>query len=262
MAYGSCTPDPQCSGELPCCPQVITPGLSFALGLSLGEALSCAFMHFTAFQACEEGGDPFEADVPFVKGEDFEVCFVCTLAFWFWAAKLGPPPTGCAFIAGMCGDFDLGLGGGPTTPLAVSRGTAAPNMVTSFRALRDQLLGRSTAGQRWITLYDQHSPALIHAVPTRPWLIWQISDALGAWLPAVQALVDGQGASVTITPAMMTDWLAILDELQAAVPADTAAAMQEERARLDLPSFVGLAMEHGAGALRGCRHRPDVRRRL
>jgi hypothetical protein len=169
-------------------------------------------------------------------------CVSCMIGIWMYMVGLiDECPDSCGgdlFTAFVCGF--LGDGGGP---LAVRPAGAAPAFVPTLRALRDQVMATSAAGQRYVQLHETHSAALMRVVPSRPWLVWMIGDALPAWLARLNALVLGQGAAVTITQPMMDDWLAILAEFQAGAPAETAAVIQQELDRLDLPSFVGLNMD-------------------
>ncbi len=268
MGYLSCTPHAECLGEGPCCPTVVTPGLGFLVGAPPLGGVGCGLVRLSVVPGGEcIGSGPglslvlaFLADGIVGELEDvpaFESCFVCTLALWFYFARLDPFPEGCFDgTIGQCEEPTLGELGGEA--LTRPRGAAAQDVPGTLRALRDQVLANSTAGQRWIALYGEHSPAIVRAVPSRPWLIWQISDALVAWLPALAALATGQG-DPTITPAMIDDLNAILAELEGAVPADTAAAIRTERDRLELAGYVGLTMtqartrfEGNGGPTAGC----------
>ncbi len=206
------------------------------------------------------GQDMQELYFPFIDfdGPDAppDDCVSCIFAIWMsLTGQLLECPEACgsdflaAVVCGFLEDIEP-LGAAPATP----------SFLGTLRALRDQIMSTSAAGQRYTQLHATHSPALMRVVPSRPWLVWMVGDALGAWLPALNALVTGQGASVTITQSMMDDWLAILAEFQAGAPADTAAVIQQELDRLDLPSFVGLNMdeararfeERGVDAPAGC----------
>jgi hypothetical protein len=189
------------------------------------------------------GQDMQELYFPFIDFDGLDAppidCVSCMFAIWMsLTAQIPECPEACGsdfFAALICGFLDdIGpLGAAPATP----------SFLGTLRALRDQIMATSAAGQRYTQLHTTHSPALMRVVPSRPWLVWMVGDALGAWLPALNALVTGQGAGVTITQSMMDDWLAILAEFQSGAPAETAAVIQEELDRLDLPSFVGLNMD-------------------
>lgn len=256
MGYLSCTPHATCLGEGPCCPTVVTPGLGFLVGTPpLGDA-GCALVHLglTPGGECIGENPDVELLLSFLAGgisgseevSDFEACFVCTLSLWFHFARLGPFPEGCFDgDIGQCDEPILGeLGAGSP------RGGGVGDLPGTLRLLRDQVLAGSTAGQRWIALYAEHSPAVVRAVPSRPWLVWQLADALVAWLPALAALATGQGAP-TITQAMIDDLQAIVTELEGAVPAATAAAIRDERDRLGLAGYVGLSTTQARARFEG-----------
>lgn len=250
--YLSCSPSLSCEGEGACCPSEVQVGQSLLIPNPFRLEVPGPSTHRTVRMNLMSGGECYGQDMqrlnfvfvnPFQS--DAELCLACLFAFWMTLADVTQVcPTDCLddeTADALCGTLDVGEGGGPFG--ARGGGAPAPDLVGTLRSLRDQVMASSTAGQRYTGLYTTHSGALARVVPLRPWLVWMVGDASAAWLPALQALVSGQGAGVTITQTMMDDWLAILAELQAGAPPATATAIQQELDRLDLPSFVGLTMD-------------------
>lgn len=253
MSYVSCSPPLEC-------PSTLGPASIFELAnpLAGSDAIDYAEGEVTVMAGgtCYgQGTQLFRLAFP--SGPAFtgaEACLAC--AFEMWAALRGEEvcPANCGSeVAVLCTLFNA-FGGANFGPQPAAAG---PTLVDTLRALRDQTLVNSAAGQRWIALYDTHSPALSRVLWHRPGLGVSIGKALGTWRPALAALVTGQGTAVTISQAMMDAWLAILDEFAANAPSDTQAAIAAERALLDLPSYVGLTMTAAlerfeAGGTPGC----------
>jgi hypothetical protein len=257
MAYLSCEPHASCGDDAAeCCPTVIdatTP--PFRVGNPfLGRVLGACTLVRASLLSAGECFDEERTDnlsFLFLGGpvlDDVEACLACAFGLWGYFMRLVPSPVGCelAFL-------DACVGLGPATPGPSLRplGVFPTDYIATLRAVRDQLLQRSARGQRYIQLYEARSPALVRAIPLRPWVMFQIADALPAWLERLTALLTGQGSTVTITQPMVDEALAILAELEGAADTDTAAAIRTERDALDLPSYVGLTAEAALARFEG-----------
>lgn len=256
MAYLSCEPHAPCgASEAECCPPVIGPGtLPFLIGnpfLAGLAGLLCTPVRLSllgAGECLEGGGAPEALSFLFLDEDvftDVERCLACAFGMWGYFMKLVPFPVGCELVfLDSCLEKE-------STPSLRPLAPVPADYIGTLRAVRDQLLQRSARGQRYIQLYDARSPALVRAVPLRPWVMFQIADALPAWLERLTALLAGQGSTVTITQPMVDELLAILAELEGAADADTAAAIRTERDALDLPSYVGLTAEAALARFEG-----------
>ncbi len=252
--YLFCDPSVSCETEEACCPSDVQVGQSLQIPnpfrLSLPGATAGQFpvrMNLMSGGECY-GQDMQEAIFYFLDfgapGAPNDDCLSCLVGMWMYLANLiSECPADCSpdslFGSFLC--FFLSEGPELLARPAGSAGTSG--FLATLGALRDQVMAASAAGQRYTQLYVEQSPALIRVVPSRPWLVWMIGDALPPWLTALNALVAGQGAGMTISQSMMDDWLAIVAEFQAGAPPATAAIIQTELDRLDLPSFVGLTMD-------------------
>jgi hypothetical protein len=252
--YLFCDPSFSCETEDACCPSDVQVGQSLMIPnpfrLELPGATAGQFpvrMNLMSGGSCY-GQDMQEAIFYFLDfdslGAPDDDCLSCLVAMWMYMASLIPEcPADCSpdslFGTFLC----LFLSEGPELLARPAGGPGTPGFLATLGTLRDQVMATSAAGQRYTQLYVDQSPALIRVVPSRPWLVWMIGDALPPWLTALNALLAGQGAGVTITQQMMDDWLAIVAEFQAGAPPATAAVIQAELDRLELPSFVGLNMD-------------------
>lgn len=245
MAYLSCEPHAPCVGDDgECCPAVIdatTDPFSVGNPFLSGLAGACALVDVDLLSAGECIGGGSDRLAYLFLGESalsgVEGCLACAFGLWGYFMQLVPFPVGCEFpFLGAC------VGATPTGPGLPLRplGAFPTDYIATFRGVRDQLLERSARGRRYIELYDARSPGLVRAIPLRPWVMFQIADALPAWIERLTALLAGQGGTVTITQQMVDQALAILAELEGAVDPDTAAAIRAERDALDMPSYVGL----------------------
>jgi len=112
-----------------------------------------------------------------------------------------------------------------------------------FRAVRDDVMAQTLQGHYYTGLYETHSPELLQITTRNLNVLGEIGRGLETWSPLLQALVDGDGDTVTITPAMVAQAEFILDIYAAEASPELAATIAEERAALDLPAFAGLTMD-------------------
>ncbi len=113
---------------------------------------------------------------------------------------------------------------------------------TLFR-LRDRVLSATRGGQRAVELYYEHSAAVVNATFSNPNVMPHGLAAISAWSDAFDALVDGEGDTVTVTQGQIDATNTFLDTLRAASFGDLAAAIDRERANLDVNGMVGRTMD-------------------
>lgn len=116
------------------------------------------------------------------------------------------------------------------------------NPLEPYHRYRDEILNGTAAGQFYRDLYAQHTADAFAASLAAPSHVAAFHRAWQAWTPSVQALVDGNGASVPVTGTMQATLLALLDILEANGSPALAQAISTERARLQLDSIAGLTM--------------------
>lgn len=126
-----------------------------------------------------------------------------------------------------------------------SRSTARGGVsedVTILQRYRDEVLDGSSAGQYYIERYEEHSEAAGIAMLRRPAFLFDVADARGDWLAGLRSLVDGEGASVTISLSMQNDLLGLLDVLETEGSPELSTFLAFERGRLQLDTIAGLSM--------------------
>lgn len=162
-----------------------------------------------------------------------------------WVAELASPAQGkdCAWtffesllcalrVPNFCPE-----GGRTTAPLG---GADPPGLV--LQRYRDEVLSTTQSGQYYAGLYDQLAIGAIRAIVAAPSLAIRILKSEDEWIPALAALVDGQGSTVTVSQTMQDTLLAILQSLEAAGSPALASALAFERDRLNLDGIAGLTM--------------------
>jgi hypothetical protein len=124
------------------------------------------------------------------------------------------------------------------------------NLWTYYRA-RDEILRTTPAGQRYIDLYYQHSPALISATLTSPVLVTESLALMERWQPYLDAWVNGQGNDVVIGDDLAQETETYLDHLYAASGPELQQAIAQERARTPIGQLVGLTLEQARAQVIG-----------
>jgi alpha-tubulin suppressor-like RCC1 family protein len=109
-----------------------------------------------------------------------------------------------------------------------------------LHALRDDVLLTTPAGRYYADLYNRTSPAIITALAQDLTLIKPIYDLMLEWTPVIQAVVDGNGAAVSITPDMVANARAVLDGIRAVASPELLAILDAEEAALDPSTWAGL----------------------
>jgi predicted outer membrane repeat protein len=112
-----------------------------------------------------------------------------------------------------------------------------------YRALRDDVLAQSEAGRYFTTVYEQSSLGMLQVAGQQSGVISRTLETLETWEPAMQALVDGEGDTVTITPEMIESMQMALDDYKTFGSANLAGTIASAEAIVDLDSYVGLTMD-------------------
>jgi hypothetical protein len=217
----TCDPGPQ--AESTC---------SFALG-DLGDNESRTLM-FAARVA--EGIDPLY--------EVFNEASVNPRGFWL---TLGEATQICmCFFADIsCPSDDESFVALPSSSSLQSRPpqqTAGDLDVFLYYQARDRVLHARPGGRRVTQLGYQYVNDLVSLIATAPEIRTQITDAFVAWQPIIRALVDGTGATVTITDAQVQIVQDLFDALRAASPT-LRTAIDRERILFDPSGLTGATAE-------------------
>ena len=116
--------------------------------------------------------------------------------------------------------------------------------------VRDEVLRSTPVGRRYIELYYAHMGRINSLLLRDPRLRVQAADLLRAVLPGLQALLEGRGQQVVVTPALVAQLNAFLDGLSAADGhGPLAKAIATERSRIKLEALEGLTFEEAWKAL-------------
>lgn len=109
--------------------------------------------------------------------------------------------------------------------------------------VRDEILSQTDEGQRYIDLYYAHSAELAQLMLSDANLEEQGLDVVDSFTPNLQALLDGQGSSATITAEQVQQLQVFLDALLPNTSPEFQQAIAQERARRPLEQLVGLTMD-------------------
>lgn len=121
-----------------------------------------------------------------------------------------------------------------------------------FYRLRDELLSGTPDGRGYIDLYYTHDREILGLLVADSALRDKGAAVLDLWQPHLQALMDDQGDSATITAAQVQAMDDFLTNLSAVGSIGLQQDITAERARLgDLDDFVGPTMEEARGDLIG-----------
>jgi uncharacterized repeat protein (TIGR01451 family) len=140
----------------------------------------------------------------------------------------------------------------PTPAVPPRRAPEATLVLTDpflFYRLRDRVFHETAGGRRATRLYYQYNADLMQAALTDPTILEPARTSLVAWLPALEALVEGRGADVTVTNDQVTGLTAFLEALRAAAGDTLRQAIDRERALVDPSSWAGLTMEQALAGL-------------
>ena len=114
--------------------------------------------------------------------------------------------------------------------------------LNTFRAFRDNVLSTTPAGRYYTNIYERTSFSLIEIAVRDPALALVIYQAVQDWTPAIRALVNQQGGTVTITPAMAIQVQTMLTNLRRSATGELATIMDTEIAALNPSSWAGMTI--------------------
>ena len=132
---------------------------------------------------------------------------------------------------------------------AVSRAAAIIHDIRLYYDVRDKILSATTGGRRYTDLYYRFAGEILPLIVSDSSLRSLAYDAMTAWEPQLQALVDGKGGTVALTPEMSTRMTALLEALKHKGSPSLAGAIAAEQSALNLASLVGKTMDQASGAL-------------
>lgn len=149
---------------------------------------------------------------------------------------LREPPIADCDCAATVAVLDQGLFGDATLAVDAS--------ITLYR-LRDHVLRRTPAGQRYIDLYYQHTGELSQLLLKDPGLRRQAAQLLREALPGLRAMADGRGEKMLLAADTVAQLDDFLDALGVAAGTDSplAKAVAAERERVDLDGLVGASYD-------------------
>ncbi len=134
---------------------------------------------------------------------------------------------------------------------AIARMQQAAELAPLLYRLRDEVLSQTEAGQRYIDIYYTHSTEIATLMLADPQLDDEGMATLELLVPGLQALVDGQGETVTITAEQVQQAEAFLDALAAVGSPALQQAIATERTRRPLAQLVGMTMDQAWAHLNG-----------
>jgi hypothetical protein len=120
-----------------------------------------------------------------------------------------------------------------------------------FYRVRDELLSQSPEGQRYIDLYNAHGIEISEILRSNPVLADEAIATLQLWQPNLQALVDGNGNTVTITAEQIQSIQTFLDRLSVLGSPALQQTIADERARRPLESMTDMTMDQAWNYLNG-----------
>ncbi|RMG92794.1 MAG: hypothetical protein D6706_16185 [Chloroflexi bacterium] len=135
---------------------------------------------------------------------------------------------------------------------ALSQVTDLTEFAGLLYQLRDDVLSQTAEGQRYIDLYYEYSLEIATILLANPDLYDQGYATLQSFVPAIEAIIDDNGDSVTITSAQIDQAEAFLDALVAeAGRGSLRNTIIQERYRLPLEMLVGMTVDEAWDFIRG-----------
>ncbi len=161
-------------------------------------------------------------------------CPYCVMVF-LGSLLGGDPDEHCTALCILCDEYWESRARGGDTPGERSYAT-----LTRYR---DEVLSQTPEGLFYAELYEALSGAVSNSLLRHPWFIYEALRAKADWVDAFQAVVDGTGASVVITPTMQVSLDKVLDRFIELGDPVLVTAVQTETTRLDLRNLEGLTMD-------------------
>jgi len=154
-----------------------------------------------------------------------------------------PTPTcGCIFGCNPLGSLTSPSKLAALAQSAVDRLRQASDLSSLLYRLRDEVMSQTVEGQRYITVYYTHSAEIATLLLADPVLYDQGFAVLDSFVPGIQAMLDGQGDTVTITAEQMDQALVFLDSLAAVGSLELQQAIAGELSRRPLEDLAGITI--------------------
>ncbi|MEK6752903.1 MAG: hypothetical protein AABZ00_11640 [Chloroflexota bacterium] len=125
---------------------------------------------------------------------------------------------------------------------AISNSDRITSQAAMLTRLEEEILSTTIAGQRYVDLYYTHGFEIAAILNNNPDLADQGLDVIDALTPNLQALLDGQGGSATITNAQVQQAQAFLDAILPYASLQLQQAIADERASHPLEQLNGITM--------------------
>ena len=111
-----------------------------------------------------------------------------------------------------------------------------------FHRVEDEILNQTPEGQHYIDLYYGYGEEIISILSNDQALRDEALATIQLWEPNLQALVDGEGGSVTITSGQVQAVQTFLDHIYAAGSLELRQTIDNERALKPLEASIGTTM--------------------
>jgi hypothetical protein len=118
-----------------------------------------------------------------------------------------------------------------------------------FRRVEDEVLSQTPEGQHYIDIYYGHGEELVELLTNNTDLRDEAVATLQLWEPNLQALVDGEGSTVTITSGQVQSIQTFLDHLYAAGSTELRQTIDSERTLNPLEDTIGMTMDQASVSL-------------
>ena len=112
-----------------------------------------------------------------------------------------------------------------------------------FQRLCSELLPSTPLGQHYLDLGFTHMHPLMRLLWYDETMTQQTWHVIDLYTPAVEALLDGQGETVQITPEMIDELLLFLSEMESRADDDLRQIIQDERSKVPWQEMVGLTAD-------------------
>lgn len=116
------------------------------------------------------------------------------------------------------------------------------DQATLLYRVRDEILNTTEEGQRYTDLYYAHSQEIATIMNSNSEIAEQGLDVIDALTPNLQALLDGQGSSATITNVQVQQAQAFLDAILPYASPQLLQAIADEEVHQPLEQLSGLTM--------------------
>jgi len=163
------------------------------------------------------------------------VCMSCFVNFIYWVLK------------GVCTESLLCGNECPDDEAAAPTGSPIPSPpkidsdadLETLTRYRDEVLQGTEVGDFLIQVYEEQSQAAVDAILQDYTLIYRLVETWGLWLPAIAAIVDGEGENFTVTAEMQDSLLGVLAEFEQLGTPELGRWVDKFRTELELETIAG-----------------------